>query len=87
MAPAVRGGPAGPEADGWLMWAHAGNQGLVYRHSVEVNELKHPFRIHAQWIIPDSEGAGRFPRLTRCFLRIRPGRLRDGDRVLGRRNA
>lgn len=52
-------GPGGPHADGWLTFCHAGNAGLMYYDSVEVDELHHPIRIEERRIIPDSEGPGR----------------------------
>jgi N-methylhydantoinase B len=57
---AVTGGAAGPRSDAWLNVLHVGNAGMMLRDSVEIDELKHPIRVLAQRIIPDSEGAGRF---------------------------
>jgi N-methylhydantoinase B len=34
--------------------------GLMYRDSVEIDELKHPFRVEALGVVADSAGAGRF---------------------------
>jgi N-methylhydantoinase B len=45
--------------DGWLGAGSIGNGGQVLQDSVEVDELKHPIRILAQHILPDTEGAGR----------------------------
>jgi N-methylhydantoinase B len=56
----LTGGPAGPQADGWLMLASIGSAGVPFRDSVELDELRFPMLIEAQHIIPDSEGAGRF---------------------------
>lgn len=54
------GGAAGPVADGWLTAGEVGDGGVVFRDSVEIDEMLHPIRIDRQEIIPDSEGAGRF---------------------------
>ena len=56
---AVTGGAASPVADGWLNIGHVGNAGMVRRDSIEVDELHHPIRVHAQYILTDTEGAGR----------------------------
>ena len=34
--------------------------GLMYRDSVEIDELKHPFRVESLGLVTDSAGAGRF---------------------------
>ena len=54
------GGPGGPSEDGWLNAGGVGDGGIVYRDSVEIDELLHPIRIVRQEIIRDSEGAGEF---------------------------
>ncbi len=56
----TNGGPAGPEADGWVNYAIPVIAGLMYRDSVEVDELKHPFRVESLGLVPDSAGAGRY---------------------------
>jgi N-methylhydantoinase B len=55
---ATTGGAGGQGNDGWLTVIHASAAGALRRDSVEVDELRHPIRIHAEYIIPDSEGAG-----------------------------
>ncbi|PKW16352.1 hydantoinase B/oxoprolinase family protein [Saccharopolyspora spinosa] len=60
MLPSVTGGAAGPQADGWLTIGHVGNAGMMFRDSVEIDEIHHPIRIEQQRILPDTEGAGRF---------------------------
>ena len=54
------GGPGGPSEDGWLNAGGVGDGGIVYRDSVEIDELLHPIRIVRQEIIPNSEGAGEY---------------------------
>ena len=53
-------GTATPTTDGWLTLAGIGAAGLCFWDSVEVDEVRHPIRIAARHIIPDSEGAGRY---------------------------
>lgn len=54
------GGAGGPHEDGWLNAGGVGDGGIVYRDSVEIDELLHPIRILRQEIITDSEGAGEY---------------------------
>ena len=39
---------------------HAGNGGMCYIDSVELDEVYTPLRVHTRRLIEDSEGAGRF---------------------------
>jgi N-methylhydantoinase B len=55
----TNGGPASPQADGWVNYAIPVIAGLMYRDSVEVDELKHPIRVESLGLVPDSAGAGR----------------------------
>ena len=55
----LSGGAAGPLTDGWLTLCHAGNGGMLFTDSVEVDELSFPILVHAQRLQPDTEGAGR----------------------------
>ena len=59
MMLSTNGGPASPTADGWVNYAIPVIAGLMYRDSVEIDELKHPFRVESLGIVPDSAGAGR----------------------------
>ena len=59
MMLSTNGGPASPTADGWVNYAIPVIAGLMYRDSVEVDELKHPFRVVSLGLVPDSAGAGR----------------------------
>ncbi|MDX6730939.1 MAG: N-methylhydantoinase [Baekduia sp.] len=56
---ALTGGAGGPHNDGWLTLCHAGNGGMLYLDSVEVDELSFPFLVRSQRIEPDTAGAGR----------------------------
>ncbi|MBB4662107.1 hydantoinase B/oxoprolinase family protein [Conexibacter arvalis] len=53
------GGPAGPQADGWVNYVLPVVAGLQYRDSVEIDEQKYPLRVDEQRLLADSEGAGR----------------------------
>lgn len=55
----TNGGPASAEADGWVNYAIPVIAGLMYRDSVEVDELKHPIRVESLGLVTDSAGAGR----------------------------
>lgn len=54
------GGAGAPLTDGWLTIIHVGNAGMCYQDSIELDELRHPIRVDARRLIPDTEGAGRF---------------------------
>jgi N-methylhydantoinase A len=57
---ALTGGAGTPSTDGWLATGLPATAGVLSRDSVEVDELRHPIRVLAQYILPDTEGAGRF---------------------------
>jgi N-methylhydantoinase B len=59
MMLSTNGGPSSPVADGWVNYAIPVIAGLMYRDSVEVDELKHPIRVNSLEIVQDSSGAGR----------------------------
>jgi N-methylhydantoinase B len=59
MMLSTNGGPASPTADGWVNYAIPVIAGLMYRDSVEIDELKHPFRVESLGVVADSAGAGR----------------------------
>ncbi len=54
------GGPGGPEADGWVTYGLPVAAGLMYRDSVELDELKHPIHVRFLRIIPGTGGAGEY---------------------------
>jgi N-methylhydantoinase B len=53
------GGPAAPAADAWLTICHAGNAGMCFIDSVELDELHFPLIVTERRLVTDSEGAGR----------------------------
>ncbi|GGC52847.1 hydantoinase B/oxoprolinase family protein [Chelatococcus reniformis] len=55
----TNGGPASPQADGWVTYLLPCCSGLIYRDSIELDEIKHPLDIRYQRLVPDSGGAGR----------------------------
>ncbi|ADB52802.1 hydantoinase B/oxoprolinase family protein [Conexibacter woesei] len=72
-------GAAGPVADGWLTAAHAGNGGMLFYDSVEVDERSYPLVVRERSIVPDSEGAGTFRGAPSARVEYGPvpgGRLR-----------
>lgn len=54
------GGPGSPSADGWLTYGLPVAAGLMYRDSVEIDELKHPMQVHYIRVLTGTGGAGRF---------------------------
>ncbi len=53
------GGPAAPNADAWLTICHAGNAGMCFIDSIELDELHFPIMVSERRLVPDTEGAGR----------------------------
>ena len=53
MMLSTNGGPASPTADGWVNYAIPVIAGLMYRDSVEIDELKHPFRVESLGVVAD----------------------------------
>jgi len=67
---ASNGGPASPKNDGWLTYGLPVVAGLMYRDSVELDELKYPIKFKSMRVRPDSGGPGRFrgaPGLTAMY--------------------
>lgn len=54
------GGPGSPNADGWVTYGLPVAAGLMYRDSVEIDELKHPIAIRFLRLMPGTGGAGKF---------------------------
>ncbi|HEY0789771.1 MAG TPA: hydantoinase B/oxoprolinase family protein, partial [Chthoniobacterales bacterium] len=69
---AVTGGPAGIQQDGWLTAYNVGTSGMLHKDSVEIDEWKHPIRVIAQHLIPDSEGAGRTRGAPGAYVEFAP---------------
>jgi len=53
------GGPASPVSDGWLTYGVPVVAGLMYRDSVEINELKYPMLVRSLRVQTSAGGAGR----------------------------
>lgn len=66
------GGAGAPTTDGWLTILHAGNAGMCYQDSIEVDELRHPVFVHQRRLIPDSDGAGRFRGALGAYSEFAP---------------
>lgn len=56
---AFTGGAASAKTDAWFTIAHAGNAGMCFIDSVELDELHHPIIVKGRWFMSDTEGAGR----------------------------
>jgi N-methylhydantoinase B len=72
ILPGMTCGAASPFTDGWLLLGGAGDAGMLFRDSVEYDEFRQPIRIHAQRIIPDTEGAGRFRGAPAAYVEYGP---------------
>jgi N-methylhydantoinase B len=57
---ACTGGAGTPVSDGFLSIIHVGNAGMCRHDSIEVDELHHPLFVSRRYLVPDTEGAGRF---------------------------
>lgn len=68
---AAAGGPGSPTADGWPNYGLPVVAGLMYRDSVEVDELKHPLEVQYIRVVPGSAGAGKYRGA--CALEISYG--------------
>jgi len=55
----VTGGAGAGKTDAWLTILHAGNAGMCFVDSIELDELHFPILIKTRRIVPDTEGAGR----------------------------
>jgi N-methylhydantoinase B len=53
------GGAGAAAADAWLTICHAGNSGMCFIDSVELDELHFPLLVTARRLVRDTEGAGR----------------------------
>jgi N-methylhydantoinase B len=67
---AVTGGPGGPVTDGWVTGYSAGANGMMYKDSVEIDEVKHPIRVLEQRLLPDTAGDGRHRGAPAAIVRI-----------------
>ena len=65
-------GGASPVADGWLMLAGVGDAGMLWRDSVELDELRFPMLIRSQHLLIDSEGAGRTRGAPAAYVEYGP---------------
>jgi N-methylhydantoinase B len=68
----VNGGPASARSDGWVMYGLPVVAGLMYRDSIELDELKHPMRVRSLRLVPDSGGAGRQRGAPGCEIVYAP---------------
>ena len=66
------GGAAAPTTDGWLTIIHAGNAGMCYQDSIEIDELRHPILVKVRKLIPDTEGPGRFRGAVSAYSEFSP---------------
>jgi N-methylhydantoinase B len=68
----LTGGPASPDADGWLNYLANGVCGVGFRDSVELDEVRFPILVEQQRVVTDSEGAGRFRGAPAAYVEYGP---------------
>lgn len=56
----ANGGPGSAYADGWVTYGVPCTSGLMYRDSVEIDEIKMPIMYKHLQMVPDTGGAGKF---------------------------
>jgi N-methylhydantoinase B len=66
------GGAGTPTTDGWLTIMHAGNAGMCYQDSIELDELRHPIVARVRRLLPDTEGPGRFRGTLSAYSEFSP---------------
>ena len=66
------GGAGSPTQDCWLTMLHAGNGGMCFIDSVELDELYQPIEVRARYLIPDSEGAGQYRGAPALYVEYAP---------------
>ena len=68
----VCNGPGAPHADGWLTTIGIGVAGLQHHDSIEVDEMKYPILVRSQYLIQDTEGAGRHTGSPSAYVEYEP---------------
>jgi N-methylhydantoinase B len=56
----ANGGPGSAYADGWVTYGVPCTSGLMYRDSVEIDEIKMPIMYKHLRMVPDTGGAGKY---------------------------
>ncbi len=68
----VCNGPGAPRADGWLTIIGIGVAGLQHHDSIEVDEMKYPILVRSQYLLRDTEGAGRHTGSPSAYVEYEP---------------
>ncbi len=69
---ACTGGAGTPISDGFLSIIHAGNAGMCRHDSIEVDELHHPLFVSHRYLVPDTDGAGRYRGASSGYTEFGP---------------
>jgi N-methylhydantoinase B len=69
---ACTGGAGTPVSDGFLSIIHVGNAGMCRHDSIEVDELHHPVHVTHRYLVPDTEGAGRWRGALSAYVEFGP---------------
>jgi N-methylhydantoinase B/oxoprolinase/acetone carboxylase alpha subunit len=54
------GGAASPKADSWITYCHAGNGGLCFIDSIELDEMYQPILVKTRALMKNTEGGGEY---------------------------
>jgi N-methylhydantoinase B len=68
----ANGGPASAKADGWVTYGIPVISGVMFRDSIEIDELKHPLQITRLSLIPGSGGAGTYRGAPGAVIEFTP---------------
>lgn len=69
------GGPGSPVADGWPTYGIPVVAGLMYRDSIEIDELKHPLQVVCIRLLTGTAGAGQFRGGAALEMAVTPKEL------------
>ncbi len=65
-------GAGSPWQDAWMTMLHAGNGGMCFIDSIELDEMYTPILVRVRRLIQDSEGAGRFRGAPGILVELGP---------------
>jgi N-methylhydantoinase B len=66
------GGPASPESDGWLTYGLPVVGGVMYRDSIEIDELHYPLHFKEIRLSQDDSGAGEYRGAPGALITLGP---------------
>jgi N-methylhydantoinase B len=66
------GGAASATSDAWQSIGALGGGGQAFQDSIELTELYQPIEVAARYMLPDTEGAGRFRGASSLYVEFGP---------------